>query len=164
MGKRTLFLMAVKGVSVFVSSMFMNLAIVCTVEADPAWKSREKITIMVTNFYSEYIAKAKRPRDQQLILKANLTPDFFNGFHDLVEGMDADPIVRSEYWGADYRHKIRVYNVSLVGEDLARADVRLGEIPQGVKSPSGPVTLRLNLKKSGNRWRIASVERGFDNP
>jgi hypothetical protein len=70
-------------------------------------------------------------------LQANLTPDFFNDFKDLVEGMDADPIVRSEHWGADYRYKIRVYNVSLVGEDSARADVRLGEIPQGVKSQQG---------------------------
>jgi hypothetical protein len=164
MRKHTFIFLAVKGVSVFVSSMLLNLALVSPAEADPAWKSREKITIMVTNFYSEYIAKAKRPRDQQSILQANLTPDFFNDFKDLVEGMDPDPIVRSEHWGADYRYKIRVYNVSLVGEDSARADVRLGEIPQGVKSPSGPVTLRLNLKKSENRWRIASVERGFDNP
>lgn len=164
MENHTFRLAVVGGMSWFVSSMLINFGLISTAKADPAWKAREKITITVTNFYSQYIAKAKRPRDQQSVLKANLTPDFFSGFQDLVEGMDADPIVRSEHWGADYRHKIRVYNVSLAGEDSARADVRLGEIPQGVKSPSGPVTLRLTLKKSGNRWRIASVERGFDNP
>jgi hypothetical protein len=116
MGENTFIFMAIKGVSVFASSMLMSLALVSTAEADPDWKSREKTTITLTNFYSEYIAKAKRPRDQLSVLKANLTPDFFAGFQDLVEGMDADSIVRSEHWGADYRHKIRVYNVSLVGE------------------------------------------------
>lgn len=145
-------------------SFFVNFVSIEIASAEPEWKSRENITKTVTRFYYEYIAKAKRPKDQRAVLKAHLTPDFFNRFQELVDGMDADPIVRAEHWGSDYRHKIRVYNVSLSGTDSGRADVRLGEIPQGVKSPSGPVTLRVTLKKVGSHWRIASVERGFDNP
>lgn len=155
-----------KVVGVAICSLLLNLFSVVSAEAEPAWKSREKITSTVTRFYSEYISKASRPNDQRLVLRAHLTPDFFSGFQELVEGMDADPIVRTEHWGSDYRQKIRVYNISLSGsgDDSARADVRLGEIPQGVKSPSGPLTLRLTLKKIGDQWRISAVERGFDNP
>ncbi len=147
-----------------VCSLLFNLVSVGLAEAEPAWKSREQITKTVKMFYSEYIGKSKRPGDRKSVLQAHLTPEFFTGIHSLAEEMDADPIVRAEHWGVDYRYKVRVYNVSILTEESARADVRLGEIPQGVKSPSGPVTLRLNLKKIGSTWRISSVERGFDNP
>lgn len=164
MGKHSIFLFLLRAFSLVVSAFLINLATGMAVNAEPAWKAREKITKTLQQFYSEYIATAKRPKDQQTVLRAHLTPDFYNQFKELVEGMDADPIVRAEHWGSDYPHKIRVYNVSLSGADAARADVRLGEIPQGVKSPSGPVNLRVNLKKTGSQWRISSVERGFDNP
>lgn len=147
-----------------VLSLLVNLVSIGFAEAEPTWKSREQISKTVKQFYSEYIGKAKRPKDQKTVLEAHLTPDFLRGFPSLVEGMDADPVVRAEHWGIDYRYKIRVYNISVSGEDTARADVRLGEIPQGVKSPSGPVTLRVNLKKVGEQWRISSIDRGFDNP
>ena len=164
MAKPISILFAPRTFCLFLICFFINVVTLEVASAEPEWKSRENITKTVTRFYYEYITKAKRPKDQRSVLKAHLTPDFFNQFQELVEGMDADPIVRAEHWGKDYRHKIRVYNVSLEGVDTARADVRLGEIPQGVKSPSGPVTLRVSLKKVGNQWRIASVERGFDNP
>lgn len=164
MYKNASFFFAARNFGMIAICFFMNVVSLEVSSAEPEWKSRENITKTVTRFYYEYIAKAKRPKDQRSVLKAHLTPDFFNQFQELVDGMDADPIVRAEHWGSDYRHKIRVYNVSLSGTDTARADVRLGEIPQGVKSPSGPVTLRVSLKKVGNHWRISSVERGFDNP
>ena len=131
--------------------------------AEPAWRVRSEISRTVQSFYARYLEATKKTKDRNLILKSHLTPEFYLSIQNGFEEMDADPVIRSEYIGADYRRKIHVYNVRMDAEGRARADVRLGELPQGAKSPSGPVSLRLKLEKIDSRWKIAAVERGFDN-
>ncbi len=132
-------------------------------QAEPAWKVRKEIATTVQGFYVRYLGATKKPKDKNLVLQSHLTPEFYLSIQDAFEEMDADPVIRSEYIGVDYRRKIHVYNIRLDANGQARADVRLGELPQGAQSPNGPVNLRLKLQSVDNRWKISAVERGFDN-
>lgn len=134
-----------------------------TAQAEPAWKVRKEIATTVHGFYARYLGVTKKPKDRNLVLQSHLTPEFYLSIQDAFEEMDADPVIRSEYIGVDYRRKIHVYNIRLDAGGAARADVRLGELPQGAQSPNGPVKLRLKLERVESRWKISAVERGFDN-
>lgn len=146
-----------------VAACLMMATEVQPAHAEPVWKVRKEIASTVHEFYARYLGATKKPKDKNLVLQSHLTPEFYLSIQDSFEEMDADPVIRSEYIGADYRRKIHVYNVRVDADGLARADVRLGELPQGAKSPNGPVKLRLKLQRVDNRWKIASVDRGFDN-
>lgn len=146
------------GILLTLSFMFVS-----TAQAEPAWKVRKDVTAAVQEFYSRYLGATKKPKDRNVVLQSHLTPEFYLAVQSAFEEMDADPVIRSEYIGADYRKKISVYNIRVVEDGTARADVRLGEMPQGAKSPNGPVKLRLKLERVDSRWKIASVDRGFDN-
>lgn len=149
-------------VAVFLTSLLVSLSPESSF-AEPEWKARREISATVQKFYAQYLSATKAPKVRTSILRANLTPEFYLSIQDAFEELDADPLIRSEYIGIDYRKKIHVYNIDVRPDGTARADVKLGEIPQGVKSPNGPVKLRLKLERSNSNWKIASVERGFDN-
>lgn len=160
--------------SFFCLSFLFLLCGVTRSDAEPAWKVRKDVAARIQSFYANYLKVMETPVKRTKLLKGNLTEEFFLTVQSGFEEMDADPILRSELIGTDYAQKIHVYNVSILDErsgsggsgskgPMARADVKLGELPQGAKSPGGPLRLRLQLNRIGSTWKISSIERGFDN-
>ncbi|MBK9324443.1 MAG: DUF3828 domain-containing protein [Bdellovibrionaceae bacterium] len=136
--------------------------------ADSDNRSERDIVKLVTGFYRSYLNNAENwvksksrteiEAEKKRILRTSLSPGFNRKFHELVIGMDMDPVLLAQEWGEDFKDEINVSEIVSKDSTHAQAKVTLGKLSQGLKSP-GPSQLKVSLVKIKGKWTIDSVGR-----